>query len=257
MNGFPRSGDNGAPSLHRGPFKSLLAATANTRDLGGYPSLEGGMTVKNRIWRSDAPTVWNEADLKTLKEHGITTLVDMRTDEETARKPCAYSAEEGFLYRHIPIPIGSTPPATLEEVPALYLQIALQKETAAILRTIAEAGAGVLYCCAAGKDRTGVISALLLLCCGVDHRTIVSDYAVSREYNRIRLEQYLTAHPEVDRRAVLANETSMQEFIRLFLNRFGSTEAFFAQAGLAAGHLARIRGKLLDGPRTAAQNGRD
>jgi len=228
-------------------YKSLLSSTANTRDLGGYPAAAGKTTVRNRIWRSDAPTAWNDADEQLLKKLGITAVIDMRTDGEIARKPCAFSRRDGFAYSHIPIAAGSTPPDSLEAVPVTYLEIAAQKETADVLRTIAESRAGVLFCCAAGKDRTGVISALLLLACGVDSQTIVNDYAVSREYNRLRLEQYLAEHPGIDRRIVLANEASMRRFLILFHDCYGSIEAYFEQSGLSSLHLARIRGKLLEG----------
>ena len=69
---------------------------------------------------------------------------------------------------------------------------------------------------------------------------------LSREYNRIRLERYLAAHPSVDRRIVLASEASMEQFRHLFLERYGSVEAFFAQAGLNGGELRAIRRRLLD-----------
>ena len=226
-------------------YRSLLASTYNTRDLGGRPVPSGGQTARNRIWRSDAPTAPNQKDAETLTAHRITTVIDLRTEQETAKHPCAFAQAEGFTYRPVPITIGSVPPDTPEEVPLSYLQIAMQKETAEVLRIIAGAENGVLFCCTAGKDRTGVISALLLLACGVDHQTIADDYAVSREYNRIRLERYLAEHPEVDRRTVLASEESMLRFIRLFLSRFGSVEAYFAQAGLTAEQLTRIRAKLL------------
>lgn len=228
-------------------YKSLLSATTNTRDLGGYPTASGDISVRNRIWRSDAPIVWQPSDAKVLIEHNMRTIIDLRTDGEIERHPCAYSRGNGFDYRHFPIAAGSVPPPALEDVPASYLQIAIQKETADALRTIAEAETGVLFCCTAGKDRTGVVSAILLLSCGVNREIVIDDYAVSREYNKERLEKYLSEHPEVDRRIVLANEISMARFIDLFFARFESVESFFVQAGLSLEHLQRIRRKLLEG----------
>ncbi len=224
-------------------YTSLLSATSNTRDLGGYPALNGASPVNNRIWRSDAPTDRNEADERLLTERGITTIIDLRTGWEAEKKPCAYAGAEGFEYHHVPVSAGSVPPASLEEVPYSYLEIAMQ--AAQVFRMIAEADSGVLVCCTAGKDRTGVISALLLLACGVDRRYVVEDYAVSREYNRTRLEQYLSEHPELDRRIVLANEASMERFIDLIYERFGSVQEYFGQSGLTAAQFSRIRGKLL------------
>ena len=226
-------------------YQSLLATTTNTRDLGGYPTSDGRITVRNRIWRSAIPTVWNEADAERLKTLGITTILDLRTDGEIARKPCAYAVVDGFAYHRFPITAGSVPPPTLEGVPESYLEIATQKEAVHAIRTIAEADAGVLYGCTAGKDRTGVISAILLLACGVDRQTIVEDYVISREYNKTRLEKFLAEHPEVDRRIVLANERSMERFLGMFQREFGSVEGYFRQMGLTEEHVIAIRNKLL------------
>ena len=137
------------------------------------------------------------------------------------------------------------PPNTLEEVPFTYLQIAQQREAAEAIHAIASAETGVLFCCMAGKDRTGVIAALLLSACGVDRQLIIEDYVVSRYYNQKRLEQYLVEHPETDRRIVLANETSMERFLELFAEHCGGIEQYFEQSGLSTADLALIRRKLL------------
>ena len=109
---------------------SLLESTLNTRDLGGFPISAGRWTQRNRIWRSDAPVVFCETDEQRLKNLNITTIIDLRTDSETERRPCAYAGRPGFTYQHFPITAGSVPPDTLEEVPFTYLQIAQQREAA-------------------------------------------------------------------------------------------------------------------------------
>lgn len=223
--------------------KSLLSTTTNTRELGGYPAASGGITAENWIWRSDAPILWDDEDVRLLRRCGITTIIDLRTDRETERRPCAYADAEGFRYLRFPITEGSEPPAALAEVPESYLRIAQQPETARALRAAAEAESGVMVCCTAGKDRTGVVSALILLACGVDERTIVTDYAVSREYNRERLARYLAEHPEVDRRVVLASETSMEGFLAMIAEKYGGAEGYFRAMGIPETG-ARIRAKL-------------
>lgn len=60
-----------------------------------------------------------------------------------------------------------------------------------IFKTIANAKSGVLFHCTAGKDRTGVVSAILLALVGVADEDIVYDYAISREFNKQRIEAFL------------------------------------------------------------------
>lgn len=223
--------------------KSLLSTTTNTRELGGHPTADGRITAENRIWRSDAPIRWDDQDARLLRHCGITTIIDLRTDRETEQRPCAYAGAEGFRYMRFPITEGSEPPATPEEVPESYLRIAQQPETAQALRAAAETERGVMVCCTAGKDRTGMVSALILLACGVDEGTIVEDYAVSREYNRERLARYLAEHPEVDRRVVLASEISMEVFLSMMTAQYGGAEGYFRAMGIPETG-TRLRAKL-------------
>ncbi len=222
----------------------LLSGTCNTRDLGGLPAAAGIFTLPDRVWRSDAPVKWDDGDARLMRERGITTVIDLRTEAERQKTPCTFDGAEGFDYRPVPITAGSVPPSSLEAVPSSYMEIAMSPGTARALRWTAEAEGGVLVSCTAGKDRTGVVSAILLLACGAEREAIVRDYALSREYNRVRLEKYLSEHPETDRRTVTANEGSMEAFLSLFLDRFGSAEGFFDRAGLAD-CLEGIRRKLL------------
>ena len=89
-------------------YQSLLSSTTNTRDLGGFPISAGRWTQRNRIWRSDAPVVFCETDEQRLKNLNITTIIDLRTDSETERRPCAYAGRPGFTYQHFPITAGKT-----------------------------------------------------------------------------------------------------------------------------------------------------
>lgn len=226
-------------------YKSLLSCSLNTRELGGFRTAGGGTTRKGVIWRSDAPEAPSAEDIDKLLSNRITTIIDMRTAAEAERAPCGFADIAGFEYHHFPITEGSGVPESLEAVPHSYMDIATAENMSDVLKCIAEAPAGVLFHCTAGKDRTGVVSAIILMACGVDRESIVSDYVVSREYNKKRLAAFLAAHPEVDRNIVLANEKSMNGFIDLFSERFGGVEGYFEQLGLTAQHLKAIRRKLI------------
>ena len=225
-------------------YKSLLSCTCNTRELGGIKTADGKTTKNGVFWRSDVPVQPTVEDVEKLLSNRITTVIDMRTDEEVLKKPCGLADMAEFRYHHFPITEGSGVPESLEAVPLSYMDIATAESMPKILRTIAEAPYGVLFHCSAGKDRTGVVSAIILMLCGADRRDIVDDYVISREYNHRNLEAFLAAHPKVDRNIVLANEKSMNRFIDLFTERFGTVEKYFEAIGLNAEYADKIRNKI-------------
>lgn len=228
-------------------YKSLLSCSNNTRELGGFRTSDGCMTKNNVYWRSDVPEAPTAADIDMLISAGITTVIDMRTEGERLRTPNELSDMADFKYYHFPITEGSGVPESLEAVPMSYMTVATSDNMPKVIKVLAEAESGVLYHCTAGKDRTGVVSAVILMICGAGREDIVRDYVISREYNHKRLEAFLAAHPEVDRNIVLANEKSMNGFIDLFTERFGTAERYFEYIGLTAEYADMIRNKLMKG----------
>lgn len=226
-------------------YKSLLSCTANTRELGGIRTADGGMTRNGVFWRSDVPAKPSADDIEKLLANRITTIIDMRTDSEVQRVPDTLSVTDGFEYHHFAITEGSGVPDTLEAVPHSYMDIALAENMPGVLKTIAESENGVLFHCSAGKDRTGVVSAIILMLCCAEREVIINDYVLSREYNKEKLEAFLSAHPEIDRNIILANEKSMNGFIDLFTQRFGNADNYFEHIGLTGEHADMIRNRLV------------
>ena len=114
-----------------------------------------------------------------------------------------------------------------------------------VFQTIANAESGVMFNCTAGKDRTGVVSAILLLHAGVSDSDIIDNYVLTREYGRERLELVHKNFPEVDMNIVTPKEWFMEEFLRLFREKFGTTESYFKGLGLSEDEIEKIRRKLV------------
>ncbi|MBQ4486870.1 MAG: tyrosine-protein phosphatase [Oscillospiraceae bacterium] len=225
-------------------MSGLLRSTLNTRTFDKYISSDG-TRLSDRILRSDVPEQLSPDDRALLLEKHITTIIDMRTSEEVQRHKNALSDDDEFVYLWYPIVEGSKPSATLDGVPYSYMKIAESENISNVFKAIADADSGVMFNCTAGKDRTGVVSAVLLLLCGVPGDAIIDDYVISRDNNRERLERYLSEHPEVDREIVMANEKSMARFIDLFTEKYGSARKYLTEAGLSAAQTENIRLKML------------
>ena len=167
---------------------SLFGSTQNTRALP-IGSL--------RYIRSEAPLNLTEQEIQWLLEHQITTLVDLRSTEEVASRPCPLAAHPAFGYHHLPVTGGGDTPASREDLHRVYRQM-VDERMEEILQVLMNAPANAMYFCAAGKDRTGVVSALILSRLGVAENVIVADYMQSAENLMPMLQAYVQEHPEVD-----------------------------------------------------------
>ena len=225
---------------------SLLKTTRNTRDLGGHPAAGGRVTVPDRIWRSDRQENPDPEDIALLRSKGITTIIDMRTEEDNLTKPSFFRSLEGFTFLNYPIIEGDTIPESVEAVPGSYMNIACSENMPRILKAIADADTGVMYNCAAGKDRTGVVTAILLLLCGVSDEEITADYMLTKECNRERFELLRQRRPDVDMNIVIPRESFIRDFMDLFRARFGSVDGYFAFIGLSEETKQKLLARLLD-----------
>lgn len=184
-------------------MSSLLKSTLNTRAL----PIDG-----LRYIRSDAPLRLTDEEIRWLKERHITTLVDLRSEEEVVRKPCPLQRMEGFTYYHLPVTGGGDAPKTREHLHEVY-QGMLDAQMDFILQTILGAASNVMYFCTAGKDRTGVVSALLLRKLGASEELIVADYMQSKENLLGMLTAYVQEHPEVDLNVVIPQEENIRRVL--------------------------------------------
>jgi protein-tyrosine phosphatase len=195
-----------------------LDGTANTRDLGGLPTTDGGRTVPGRVLRSDNLQTLSPDDVRRLVDDlRLREVVDLRTTAEIlleGRGPLRDVA--AVTHRHFSLlperghhtdvfaveeddPLPDLPDAWVESVlprqapeheraepPAVRSYLGYLGDRAdavvAALRALAAPvdGASVVHC-AAGKDRTGVVVALALAVAGVPHEEIVADYAMTAD----------------------------------------------------------------------------
>lgn len=221
-----------------------LQHTLNTRDLGGYPLLQGGLTKYGMFLRSDVPAQVTDGDVELLRSMKITSVLDLRSDRELAERPCALSFDTHFRYSHRMLNGGDGMPSSREGVPLFYLEMLEGESMRDVMRLLAESDGGVLFHCAAGKDRTGVVSSLLLSLAGVSHSDIVDDYQYSRFLLEPMLRYYLGKNPELDPDIVTPRPEFIEKFLAMFFERYRSVENYLLGAGLASAEVMRLREKL-------------
>lgn len=188
---------------------SLLKSTRNTRALP---------TGTLRYIRSDYPGNLSDEEVSWLRKNGVTTIIDLREKTEYAQKPCRLETESGFTYYHLPVTGGGDTPKSVEAVAATYLGM-LDEQMEKIISTILEAKTNVMYFCGAGKDRTGVVSAILLKRLGYSNQEIIKDYMETKENLIGFLTSYVKAHPEVDMNIIIPKEENIKKVLTALESR--------------------------------------
>ena len=237
-----------------------LEGCFNFRDLGSYRTADGRQMRGGQVFRSDGLQHLTERDLARLtRELGLRTVIDLRSPVEVEE------AGTGAIAAHaevIPLPLFRQSRAQAEQRPAFqmpasmgelyFLMLSFAREPIVeVIRILARTEAPTVFHCAAGKDRTGVISAVLLSLLGVPEPTIVADYAFSRQnIDRInaRLDSsdtYQNLMRSMPADAYDADPAAMELFLAKVREAHGSVADWAAGAGVDAEVRERLVQKLL------------
>ncbi len=226
-------------------YKSLLETTQNTRELGGIQTIDGKITKHNKFWRSEVQQNPSDNDINLLLENNITTIIDMRSEYETQRVKSGFCDDTRFKYENYPITIGAAIPETPEDVPVSYLEMTKDYDTMRrIFTLLANSNGGVMFNCTAGKDRTGVVSAILLMLANVSNDIIADNYMLTKEYAKKMLEMLPKKFPNINMCIVIPSSEYMIEFLRMFKSEYGSAEGYFDILGISD-YAVTIRNKLV------------
>ncbi len=237
-----------------------LAGCLNFRDLGGYPTATGQTVRWRQLFRSDALHLLTSVDVARLRDElAIGLVIDLRSTFELRAAGRGPLEREPMVFHHVPLFDGdtkgakdSTPQISLADRYFFLAQIAA-KPIARVLTLLAEHDAPAIYHCAAGKDRTGVISAILLGLLGVPEGMIVADYAATKENldaiveRLMSLKGYRTMLSRLPPDTLHAEPDTMIGFLERLRTEYGSLREYALSAGVATPALERLRARLLVG----------
>src|SRR3990170_656260 len=188
-----------ASALGPAPERRIgLSGPVNFRDLGGYDTVDGRRVRWRRLFRSDSlsPVTADDARLLT-EELGLLAVVDLRTRRELEREGRGGLADVALHYQHIPlieeVETGSDGPfeRSLTDAYALMLDESAGRISAALAAIASEvAEHPTVFHCTAGKDRTGIVAALVLALLGVSDEDIVSDYVLTQDVMPEMMERF-------------------------------------------------------------------
>lgn len=227
--------------------RMALGKMLNLRDLGGYPTADGRTTRWGVLLRGDNPMGLTDADARLLLERNITTVIDLRSQEEARQFPDELTARPGFNCHFIPMSTGEKLPNEEELIGLGYFRALERKDTIrSVLETIADAPGGVLFHCMAGKDRTGCIAALLLTLAGVDRLDILADYQVSQTYIRPVIRWMQETRADLPAYVGLSKPEYLEDCLERLEGAYGSVLDYLRAIGLTQPVLERLKSKLLE-----------
>ncbi|HXQ91079.1 MAG TPA: tyrosine-protein phosphatase [Acidimicrobiales bacterium] len=239
-----------------------LAGCDNFRDLGGYATTDGRRTRWRRLFRADGLSQLTDEDHRVLVDLGIGTVIDLRTPLEAETRGRFSPTVDAVGYHHLPL--TDTLPGE-EQAPdwgdaafvtARYRRM-LSEGTAVIVeavRLLADpANLPAVFHCSVGKDRTGVLAAVVLGFLQVPEATIVEDYALSRAamldiLGRLRRE-FPDATDIVERYAPVilsVQPAAMRGLLAGVVEDYGSFDEL-ARSLAITDEVARLRAALLQG----------
>ena len=256
------------PTIVSDPRRLIaLEAAHNVRDLGGYVIGDGRTIAWGRLLRGDGLHHLTPADLEALTPIGLRTVIDLRTPGEVDERGAFPTDRMPVELVHQPV-IDTTwsrddvprfDAAAHSEVEFLTFAYATMlaeggdRFGAAIRRLAAPGALPAIFHCAAGKDRTGIMAALLLAGLGVDDDVIVADYGLTAAGIE-RMKAWLGRHfPD---RAQLMAETpsaffaahpeAMQRTLDAIRRQHGSVARYLGRVGVDAAVLATLADALTD-----------
>ena len=236
----------------------------NVRDLGGIPTEDGGATRLGQIVRSDNVGRLTDAGWRDLERHGVARIVDLRWPEELAEDP-PRSVDVEVV--HVSV-LGPSIGEQLAYLRSLDEHIDAVEDVAEhyafsyvdflernrdrfgrALAAVADAPGPVVIHCMGGKDRTGLVAALLLRLAGVSLEEIGRDYSLSEANLSVTLAGWLDSAPDQleRRRREKLSQTPAIAMTRVIADverRYGSVQGYLVAAGVLPDQIERLRDRL-------------
>jgi protein tyrosine/serine phosphatase len=212
------------------------------------------------LFRSDSLHELTESDVVVLRGLGLTSVIDLRTPTEVERTGRGLLAGEALRYRHLSVTRqegGESQAAPTEFQADLadrylwYLEVGSDNLASALAMIADPGGSPAVFHCAAGKDRTGVLAALVLDIVGVERNAIVEDYALTGERMALILER-LRRDPAVGDRideipphVFAVDPGTMERFLDLLDDQYGGANNWARDAGVTEETVTGIRELLV------------
>lgn len=221
-----------------------LVGATNARDLGGYETKDGRHTRKNLFIRCDNTHQLTQNDLTYLRSIGLALVIDLRSPEELLKAPSVFNGQREIAYKNVTMLDhlqsamfqGNIP----DSIGELYIQI-LESSKIGFGRIFQlflkySSDGACLFHCSAGKDRTGLVSMLLLEIAGVADDIIIADYAATQVFQEnartLQLEMLRSQHLDIPEWVLMSEPHNMEMALSHLRLRYGSARRYLKECGI-------------------------
>ena len=241
----------------------LFDNVSNMRDLGGYSNYAGEITRFGRFIRSNLPEVLSEKEKEILLERNFKTVIDLRSEFERKSNKHALD-EKRFSYNCVDLSmLGNIDFSKLDlsnfeiDFPDMYKKLLEnKKKMKEVMDIILNSEGNVLFNCTAGKDRTGVVSMLLLMIADIPKTDIVADYTLTDVYLEERIIEIMINGMVIPVYMGEVKKEFMEETIDFLVNIYGDIHEYMRFIGLSTNDVEKIRNKLIGCCVYGSRNGR-
>ncbi|MBL3644410.1 tyrosine-protein phosphatase [Bacillus sp. RHFB] len=230
----------------------------NCRELGGYSTKFGQQTKWHSFLRSSDMSKLTREDIVFLREFGVKTVIDLRGKDEIETHKNPLAEEDFCIYHNIPFITGQVSDITISNyelsVGDFYVDLLEQnKDTVKrIFDAIDTSEEGcIVFHCAAGKDRTGILAMLLLGLAGVEKKDIVSNYEVTYT-NLESIQQYENQFGNIPKEFLYSNRENILTAYEYILHTYQSVDQYLMAKDVGQDVIERVKRRFLGLSETVA-----
>lgn len=234
----------------------ILPNLYNARDMGGMRTSSGVETAFRKFIRSDSPSALNEDSIKSLIDYSVRTVIDLRSEQEIDRTGNPFREHPEIQFHNIPL-ITSDPDDLSNSTMKYLVKNSLgdiyvfmlehsQKNVRRVLEAIIHAPDGaIVFHCMHGKDRTGLIAALLYMLAGVSQHDIIENYASSFDNIRPLVDPLFKKTPRHTHHIYRSDAENMKILLRHMDQEYeGRAEPYLLKIGLIEQDIELLRNKM-------------
>ena len=241
-----------------------LEAVHNFRDLGGYATADGRSTRWRTLFRSDGLYRLRGADdMSRVRQLGLKSVIDLRTEREQREQGIFPTDDIEVTFHHLSIVdvtwSDTETPEFDDEVEFLVwgyrdmLEIGSSRFADAMHVLAQTDSLPAVFHCAAGKDRTGVLAALLLSSLGVDDAHICADYGLTQDamqrtiaWSKVHRPELAERYATIPKAYLAADPRAMQIILAELAQRHGSVRNYVREIGVADNTIDALSNLLLE-----------